>query len=62
MTRNRTQDGIVSFSGENDGDLVPLESYSPFSFNKEPVDLECTVPILLIFSILNFHNLILGSK
>jgi len=29
----------VSFSGKDDGDLVPLESYFPFSFNKESVDL-----------------------
>ena len=29
----------MSFSGEVDGDLVALESYFPFSFDKESMDL-----------------------
>ena len=29
----------MSFSGEDDGDLVALESYFPFPFNEESVDL-----------------------
>jgi len=29
----------MSFSGKDDGDLVPLESYLPFPFDKESVDL-----------------------
>ncbi len=39
MPGDRSQYGIVSFSGKDDGDLVPLESYFPFSFYKESMDL-----------------------
>ena len=31
----------MSFSGKDDGDLVPLESYFPFSFHKKSMDLGC---------------------
>src|SRR4030043_996131 len=39
MPVDRSQDGIMSFSGKDGGELVPLESYLPFSFDKESVDL-----------------------
>ena len=39
MPWDRSQDGIVSSSWKDDGDLVPRESYLPFSLHKEPVDL-----------------------
>lgn len=38
MPGDRSQYGIVSFSGKDDGGLVPLESYFPFSFYKESMD------------------------
>lgn len=39
MPGDRSQYGIVCSSGKDDGDLVPPESYPPFSFDKEAVDL-----------------------
>ena len=38
MPGDRTQDGIVSFSGKGDGNFVSLQSYFAFSFDKESVD------------------------
>jgi len=39
MPRNMSQYGVMSPSREDDGDLISLEPYFPFPFDKESVDL-----------------------
>ena len=39
MPGHRSQDGVVGSAGKDDGNLVTRESYFPFAFDKEAVDL-----------------------
>ena len=39
MPGHGSQDGVVGSSGKDDGDLVALESYVSFAFDKVAVDL-----------------------